>query len=83
MSIKSKNIIVMGGSVAGLGVGLALTADGHRVTILEADSSPMPADHTEAFEKWERKGAPQVWHSHALLARLYSQIAEHSPSLIE
>ncbi|MCP5068930.1 MAG: hypothetical protein GY946_20400 [bacterium] len=83
MSNDPKNIIVIGGSVAGLGVGVTLSADGHRVTILEADSSPMPASHIEAFEKWERKGSPQVWHSHALLSRLHTLIKERAPGLIE
>ena len=34
---KQKHVVVVGGSVAGLGMGLALAKDGHRVTILEGD----------------------------------------------
>ncbi|MCP5058401.1 MAG: hypothetical protein GY937_16990 [bacterium] len=83
MSDDPKHFIVVGGSVTGLGVGLMLSAEGHRVTILEADPSPMPESHTEAFEKWERKGSPQVWHSHALLGRLHKLIKERAPGLIE
>ncbi|MBW2244120.1 MAG: FAD-dependent monooxygenase [Deltaproteobacteria bacterium] len=83
MSNDQKNILVIGGSVAGLGVGLTLSADGHRVTILESDPSPMPESHAEAFETWERKGAPQVWHSHALLGKLHKLIKERAPGLLD
>lgn len=80
---EAKHVVVIGGSVAGLGAGLALTADGHRVTILEADASPMPESHVQAFERWERRGSPQTRHSHALLARLRNLIREHAPGLLE
>ena len=51
-----KHILVVGGSVTGLGAALALSADGHRVTIIEGDATPMPASHLEAFE-WDRRGS--------------------------
>ncbi len=68
--------------MTGLGAGLALTADGHRVTILEADASPMPDSHLGAFD-WERRGSPQTRHSHALLARLFLLIRDRAPDLLE
>lgn len=80
---ESKHVVVIGGSVAGLGAGLALTADGHRVTILEGDAAPMPESHVEAFEQWERRGSPQTRHSHALLARLRNLIRDNAPDLLE
>ena len=82
MTSGGKHVIVIGGSVTGLGAGLALTADGHRVTILEGDSAPMPASHSDAFE-WDRRGSPQTRHSHALLARLYLLIRDRAPDLLE
>ena len=51
--MKAKHVIIVGGSVTGLGAALALSADGHRVTILERDATPMPASHVEAFEQWD------------------------------
>jgi len=77
-----KHVVVIGGSVAGLGAGLALANDGHRVTILEGDASPMPESHVAAFERWERRGSPQTRHSHALLARLRNLIRDHAPELL-
>ncbi len=79
---SKKHIVVIGGSITGLGAGLALTSDGHRVTILEADSAPMPDTHLEAFE-WDRHGSPQTKHSHALLARLYLLIRDRAPGLLD
>ena len=80
--MEPKHIVIVGGSVTGLGAALALSNDGHRVTVLERDSTPMPESHVEAFERWDRRGSPQVRHSHALLARLYCLIRDHAPSLL-
>lgn len=81
--MPAKHVIVIGGSIAGLGVALALSGRGHRVTVLEGDATPMPASHTEAFERWRRRGSPQTRHSHALLARLRNLIRDHAPDLLE
>ena len=80
--MDAKHVIVVGGSVAGLGAAVALGADGHRVTILERDATPMPASHLEAFERWDRRGSPQTRHSHAFLGRLYCLIRDHAPDLL-
>jgi 2-polyprenyl-6-methoxyphenol hydroxylase-like FAD-dependent oxidoreductase len=78
-----KHVVVIGGSVAGLGVALALSGRGQRVTLLEADATPLPESHQHAFERWERRGSPQARHSHALLARLRNLIHAHAPELLE
>lgn len=77
----SKHVAVIGGSVAGLGVGLALAQNGHRVTILEKDATPLPPTPLEAFESWDRRGSPQVRHSHAFLARLTGILRDCAPDL--
>lgn len=81
--MSAKHVVVIGGSIAGLGVALALSGRGHRVTILEADATPLPPSHDEAFAHWKRRGAPQTRHSHALLARLRNLIRDHAPELLE
>src|SRR4051812_40111908 len=80
-------VVVVGGGMAGLGSALALARAGHEVTILERDDTPMPASPDDAFEHWERRGAPQVRHSHAFLARmrllLLSRVPDVYDSLLE
>jgi len=63
------HVIVVGGGVSGLGSALVLARHGHDVTVVERDDTPMPSSADDAFE-WDRRGAPQVRHSHAFLARL-------------
>ena len=75
-------IAVIGAGVAGLGAGLALARDGHDVVILERDATPLPQDPHAAFE-WDRRGAPQVRHSHALLARLRNLLRDHYPDVLD
>jgi 2-polyprenyl-6-methoxyphenol hydroxylase-like FAD-dependent oxidoreductase len=76
------NVVIVGGGVSGLGTALFLTRRGHDVTIIERDRTPMPATAAEAFE-WDRRGAPQVRHSHALLGRLRKLLVDHHPDVLE
>lgn len=82
MAVPGKQIAVVGGSIAGLVTALALARGGHRVVILERDPTPLSATPDEAFEAWERRGSPQVWHSHAFLARMYDLIRDREPELL-
>ena len=75
-------IVVIGGGVAGLGAAHFLARDGHDVTVLERDATPLPATPAEAFAHWDRRGAPQVRHSHAFLARLRNLLRDRAPDLL-
>ncbi|MDG2111059.1 MAG: hypothetical protein P8N02_00405, partial [Actinomycetota bacterium] len=55
---------------------------GHRVTVLERDDTPTPVDVEAAFA-WDRRGAPQVRHSHALLGRLHNLLRDEHPAVLE
>jgi 2-polyprenyl-6-methoxyphenol hydroxylase-like FAD-dependent oxidoreductase len=76
-------VIVIGGGIAGLGAALALSRSGHHVTVLEKDSTPLPGSAVEAFERWDRRGAPQVRHSHAFLARFRNLLRERAPDVLD
>src|SRR6478609_5095394 len=77
-----QHAIVVGAGVGGLGAALSLSRAGHRVTVIERDPTPLPADADAAFE-WDRRGAPQVRHSHALLARLRNLLRDRYPDVLE
>ena len=74
---------MVGAGVAGLGSALALSQQGHRVTVVERDATGVPGSPDAAFEQWERRGAPQVRHSHAFLARLRNLLRDRAPEVLD
>ncbi len=76
------DVTITGGGIAGLASALDLARRGHRITVLERDDTPMPATADAAFE-WDRRGAPQVRHSHAFLARLRNLLRDNHPDVLE
>ena len=79
-TVQVTDVLVIGAGVAGLGTALALGRDGHRVTVLERDATPLPAQVSDAFW-WDRRGAPQVRHSHMFLARLRNLLRDGYPDV--
>jgi 2-polyprenyl-6-methoxyphenol hydroxylase-like FAD-dependent oxidoreductase len=77
-----EHVVVIGGSVAGLAAALALAGSGRRVTVLERDAAPLPATPLEAFQSWQRPGAPQTRHAHAFLSRLRNLLRDRAPELL-
>ena len=76
-----KHVVIVGGSATGLFTALALARQGHRITVLEGEVLPECDSAVEAFDRWERRGAPQARHSHAFLARLHNGIRDRAPDL--
>ena len=75
-------IAVIGAGIGGLGVALCAGRAGHQVVLVERDDTPLPADPHGAFD-WDRRGAPQVRHSHAFLARLRNLLRDRHPDVLE
>src|SRR3954469_13586843 len=61
--------IVLGGGLCGLTAAMMLARDGHRVTVLERDADPLPADPETAWERWGRTGVAQFRQAHYLQPR--------------
>ena len=75
-------VVVVGAGIAGLGAALTLGRRGHDVVVLERDATPLPPDPDAAFD-WDRRGAPQVRHSHAFLARLRNLLRDRHPDVLD
>lgn len=73
---------MVGAGAAGLGSALALSPQGHRVTVIERDGAGLPPTADAAFDQWPRRGAPQVRHSHAFLARLRNLLRDRAPEVL-
>ena len=80
--VVPRHVVVVGAGVAGLGTALTMSRAGHRVTLIERDPTPLPESPAAAFY-WDRRGAPQVRHSHALLARLRNLLRDGYPDVLE
>ena len=75
-------VAVVGAGVSGLAACVALARDGHQITLFERDPLELAADVHEAFEA-DRRGAPQIRHSHAFLARVRNLLRDHYPDVLE
>src|SRR4029453_180170 len=63
------DIIVIGAGLGGLGTGLLLARDGHRVRVLERDAEAPPDRPDDLWTAWERRGVHQFRMSPSFRAR--------------
>lgn len=82
-SLAGKHAVVIGGGICGLAAARVLSDRGAEVTVLERDAEPPAASAEQAFSGWQRRGAPQVRHSHAFLGRLRKLFRERYPDLLQ
>ena len=82
-NLAGRHAAVIGGGITGLAAARVLADRGARVTILERDAEPEAPTPDQAFASWQRKGAPQVRHSHAFLGRLRNLLRDAYPDLLD
>ena len=70
-----------GAGIGGLAAAIALSRAGCDVTVVERDDTPMPADVEGAFE-WDRRGAPQVRHTHGFPALIRVILRDRYPDVL-
>ena len=73
--------IVVGAGIGGLAAALALSRVGEEVVVVERDDTPMPADVEGAFA-WDRRGAPQVRHTHGFPALIRTILRDRYPDVL-
>jgi len=78
-----ESVVVLGAGIAGLCTALALAPTGRHITLLERDAPPPEGGTEAAFDEWNRRGATQLRHSHAFLARLRKLIGDEHPGLLD
>jgi 2-polyprenyl-6-methoxyphenol hydroxylase-like FAD-dependent oxidoreductase len=80
--MENLDVIVVGAGIGGLSSALALARNGHHVTLVERDDTPMP-DSAEAAFEWDRKGAPQVRHPHVFLGLARVILRDRFPDVLQ
>lgn len=77
---EEQPVVVIGGSVAGLGTALFLARAGRRVEVLDRDPAVATAERTADPEP--RRATAQAAHSHIFVARLRTLLAERAPDAL-
>jgi 2-polyprenyl-6-methoxyphenol hydroxylase-like FAD-dependent oxidoreductase len=73
--------VVVGAGIGGLAAALALSRQGWAVEVVERDDTPMPEDVDGAFD-WDRRGAPQVRHTHGFPALIRVILRDRYPDVL-
>lgn len=75
-------IVVAGGSLAGLAVALFAARSGREVVVLEVDDRPVPAAVEDLWQGWRRRGVPQFRQLHGTQALGRSILAARAPDVL-
>jgi 2-polyprenyl-6-methoxyphenol hydroxylase-like FAD-dependent oxidoreductase len=78
---RGKRVVVVGAGIGGLAAAMALSRIGCEVVVVERDDTPMPDDVEGAFE-WDRRGAPQVRHTHGFPALIRVILRDRYPDVL-
>jgi 2-polyprenyl-6-methoxyphenol hydroxylase-like FAD-dependent oxidoreductase len=78
---EDTDVVVVGAGIGGLAAAMALSRAGCRVTVVERDDTPMPDDVEGAFD-WDRRGAPQVRHTHGFPALIRVILRDRYPDVL-
>lgn len=81
MTGRATDVLVVGGSVAGLTAALALERRGVDVALVEAD--PATAGQGGGADDAPRRATPQAGHSHTFLARCRSLLLAEAPDALD
>jgi 2-polyprenyl-6-methoxyphenol hydroxylase-like FAD-dependent oxidoreductase len=76
-------IVVLGAGMCGLASGMMLRRDGHEVTVLERDPSPVPDSVEGAWGGWSREGVTQFRLPHIVLTRGRLVLEETLPDVCD
>ncbi|MGQ0832784.1 MAG: FAD-dependent oxidoreductase [Microthrixaceae bacterium] len=80
MSLTARAVVV-GAGIGGLSAAIALSRAGCEVVLVERDDTPMPPDVEGAFA-WDRRGAPQVRHTHGFPALIRVLLRDRYPDVL-
>jgi 2-polyprenyl-6-methoxyphenol hydroxylase-like FAD-dependent oxidoreductase len=75
--------LIIGGGICGLGTALLLARDGHDVTVLERDVSPIPVSPVSSWEHWKRKGVAQFRQPHNFMPGLRLLLEAELPEVLD
>lgn len=81
MTLGAKAVVV-GAGIGGLSAAIALSRIGGEVVVVERDDTPMPDDVEGAFA-WDRRGAPQVRHTHGFPALIRVILRDRYPDVLQ
>jgi 2-polyprenyl-6-methoxyphenol hydroxylase-like FAD-dependent oxidoreductase len=75
------SIVICGAGIVGLCTAMMAARDGHEVTVLESDPSPVPVSPQDAWDSWARAGVAQFRQPHIVFARARRILDEELPGV--